>query len=253
MEKGVSIISASNYDEWAKVYDLIYGKYSEDLEFYKREAKKAGGPVLEVGCGTGRIYLGLLKEGIDAYGIDISEGMLNSLKKKATEENLVPKIYLADMRDFSLGMEFNLIIVPFRSFLYNLSTEDQLKSLSNFYRHLKPGGRLILNFFYPDLERMMSFGKESEDLLISDSGNYVLREKSYFVNEPDQIIQTDAVIFKGGELYWQGSFRLALIYKKEFELLLRIAGFSNWVVYGSFDYKPLTSFKQEMIWIVDKL
>ncbi len=153
---------------------------------------------------------------------------------------------------FKLKEKFDLILVPFRSFLHNMTADEQLKSLKNFHSHLMPGGRLILNFFYPDLERMMSYGKESEELLISDSGKYVLREKSYFVNEPDQIIETDAVIYKDGELYWQGVSRLALIYKKEFVLLLRMAGFKKWAVYGGFDYRPLTSYKQEMVWIAEK-
>ena len=224
-----------------------------DFDFYKKESKKASGKVLEVGCGTGRIYLGLLRECVDAYGIDISEKMLTILKKKAAEEHLVPKVYVADMRNFKLKEKFALIIVPFKSFLHNMTAEEQLNSLANFYKHLLPGGQLILNFFYPDLERMMSYGKESEELLVSDSGKYVLREKSYFVNEPDQIIETDAVIYKDGDLYWQGNSRLALIYKKEFELLLQITGFKKWAVYGGFDYRPLTSYKQEMVWIAKKI
>jgi len=223
----------------------------DDLDFYKKEAKKSDGKVLEVGCGTGRIYLGLLKEGVDAYGIDISEKMLAILKKKAAEQHLKPKVFVADMRRFNLDQKFNLIIVPFRAFLHNITTDEQLKSLKNFKKHLLPGGRLILNFFYPDLECMMSYGKESEELLVCDSGKYMLREKSYFVNEPNQIIEMDAVIYKDGELYWQGISRLALIYKKEFELLLKMAGFKKWSVYGGFDYRPLTSYKQEMVWVAE--
>jgi ubiquinone/menaquinone biosynthesis C-methylase UbiE len=240
------------YDEWAKVYDIMYGNYRDDFEFYLKEAKKSKGKVLEVGCGTGRIYLGLLKQGIDTYGIDISEERLCTLRKKAEDEKLVPKVFQGDMRNFRLDERFALIILPFRSFLVNLTSEDQLKTLKNLHRHLQPGGRLIMNFFYPDLERLMSFGKESEDIIVSDSGKYMLREKSSFVSEPDQVIETTAVLYKDGELYWRGVFQLALIYKKEFELLLRLANFKKWAVHGGFDYRPLTSFKQEMVWIAER-
>lgn len=235
------------------MYDIIYGGYKEDLEFYKREAKKASGKVLEVGCGTGRIYLELLKEGIDVYGIDISKCMLDELRAKAETLGLKPKVSLGDMRDFKLRDRFALIIVPFRSYLYNLTTDDQLKTLKNFKRHLQRGGRLILNFFYPDIERMMSFGKESEDLIVTDTGQYILREKSYFVDEINQIIETLAVVYKEGEVFWKGTYRFALIYKREFELLLRLAGFKKWEVYGGFDYRPLTSYKQEMVWIAENV
>jgi SAM-dependent methyltransferase len=242
----------SDYDSWALVYDIIYGGYKEDIEFYKKEAKKVDGKVLEVGCGTGRVYLELLKEGIDIYGIDISKRMLEELKRKAKAMSLIPKVRIGDMRNFKFKEKFSLIIVPFRTFLYNLTTEDQLKTLKNFKRNLKENGKVILNFFYPDIERMMSFGKESEELIVTDTGEYVVRERSYFVDEINQIIETSVVVYKQGELYWKGSYRFALIYKREFELLLRLAGFRKWEVYGGFDYKPLTSYKQEMVWIIEK-
>lgn len=230
----------------------MYGNYRDDFEFYLKEAKKSKGKVLEVGCGTGRIYLGLLKRGIDVYGIDISDEMLCALRKKAEEEKLYPNVFHGDMRSFKLKERFSLIIVPFRSFLVNLTSDEQLRTLKNLHRHLQPGGRLILSFFYPDLERLMSFGKESEDIIVSETGKYVLREKSSFVSEPDQIIESTAVLYKEGEFYWRGVLRLALIYKKEFELLLRLAKFEKWSVFGGFDYRPLASFKQEMVWIAEK-
>lgn len=244
-------MSSSN-DQWAKVYDMIYGNYRDDVAFYVGEAKKAKGKILEVACGTGRIYLELLKEGLDAVGIDISEEMISALKTKAEDMKLKPHVHVADMRSFRLDEKFDLIMVPFRSFLYNLTTEDQLNTLKNFRAHLAPGGRLVLNFFYPDIERMMSFGKESEDLVVMENGRYLLREKSFFVDEINQTIETVAALFKDNELFWKGSYRLAFIYKREFELLLRHAGFGKSSVYGGFDLRPLSSYKQEMVWIVKR-
>ncbi|MCS7098257.1 MAG: class I SAM-dependent methyltransferase [Candidatus Methanomethyliaceae archaeon] len=244
---------SSEYDAWARVYDIIYGGYKEDIEFYRNEAKKSKGKVLEIGCGTGRIYLELLKNGIDVYGIDISKKMLEELRKKARRMGLMPKVRLGDMRNFRFREKFSLIIVPFRSFLYNLTTEDQLKTLRNFKRHLIDNGRLILNFFYPDIERMMSMSKESEELIVTDMGKYVVREKSYFVDEINQIVETSLIVYKDGKLFWRGSYRFALIYKREFELLLRVAGFKKWSVYGGFNYEPLKSYKQEMVWIAENI
>lgn len=243
---------SSPYDQWAKVYDMIYGNYRDDVAFYLGEARKAEGKILEVACGTGRIYLELLKEGLDVVGIDISEEMIAALKAKAEEMGLKPKVHVADMRTFRLNDRFGLIIVPFRSFLYNLTTEDQLKTLKNFRSHLAPGGRLVLNFFYPDIERMMSFGKESEDMVVMENGRYLLREKSFFVDEVNQTIETVAALFKDNELFWKGSYRLAFIYKREFELLLKLAGFGRSSVFGGFDGRPLSSYKQEMVWAVER-
>jgi len=73
--------------------------------------------------------LELLKDGIDAYGIDISKNMLKVLRKKAKELGLKPKVKKADMRNFKFNDKFSLIIIPGRSFLYNLTIEDQIKTL----------------------------------------------------------------------------------------------------------------------------
>lgn len=96
------------FDGWAKVYDLIYGNYSDDIEFYRKEARKAKGKVLEIACGTGRVYLELLRDGIDIYGIDISKNMLKVLKTKAYTLELKPKVRNADMRTFRLNQKFDL-------------------------------------------------------------------------------------------------------------------------------------------------
>ncbi len=109
-------MNMQNFEKWAKVYDLIYGKYKNDINFYRKEVCKAKGKVLEIACGTGRIYLELLKDGVDAYGIDISKNMLEVLKKKARNLGLKPKVKKADTRNFKFNIKFSLIIIPFRSF-----------------------------------------------------------------------------------------------------------------------------------------
>lgn len=242
-----------NFDEWAKFYDLICGKFKADVEFYKKEAKKARGKVLEIACGTGRVYLELLKKGIDTYGIDISRNMLNVLRKKAKELGLKPKVYLADMRNFKLKHKFSLIIIPFRSFLHNLTIGDQLKALKNFKRHLLPKGKLILNFYFPNPEVILkTYGKEIKKLVKTKKEKFMWIKKSYFVDEPNQIVEFITKIIKGNKVVMKDKLRIAFIYKREFELLLKLAGFKKWKVYGGFNYQPLKSYKQEMVWVVEK-
>ena len=221
-----------------------------DTSFYLREAKKARGPVLEVGCGTGRVYLPLLAAGVDAYGIDISRGMLRVLEKKTASCGLSPRIKLADMRNFSLPRKFALIIVPFRAFLHNLTIQDQVSSLKCFRRHLAPGGKLVLNFFYP-----------SPDVIVNDYGHEVVRFKkgglvrkdfSVFSDETEQIVASSFWALKNGKKIGSYKVRIAFIYKREFELLLRLAGFSRWRVFGGFNKEKLVSSKQEMVWVIEK-
>lgn len=144
-----------------KFYDLTFGDKKDDIPFYIHQAKEAGGKVLEIACGSGRIYLELLNEGLDVYGIDASEKMLDALKRKAKVLKLQPRVKLADMRNFEIKHKFSLIIIPFRSFLYNLTINDQLSTLKSCRKHLNTNGKLALNFFYPDRDVITNtYGKE---------------------------------------------------------------------------------------------
>jgi ubiquinone/menaquinone biosynthesis C-methylase UbiE len=253
MLKQTNLMNMQNFEKWAKVYDLIYGKYKDDVDFYRKEARKAKGKVLEIACGTGRIYLELLKDGVDAYGIDISENMLKVLKKKAKDLGLKPKVKRADMRNFKFNTKFSLIIIPFRSFLHNLTIDDQIKTLKNIRNHLKPNGKLILNFFFPNPEVIVkTYGKEQKKTIKTKDKKYTLINKSYFIDEVNQIVEFINTLKEKDKTIWKDKFQLAFIYKREFELLLCFAGFKKWKVYGGFDYKPLKSYKQEMIWIIEK-
>ncbi len=242
-----------NYDRWAEVYDIIYGSYKRDIPFYVKEAGKAKGKVLELACGTGRIYLKMLEKGIDAYGIDISGGMLRALRKKARKKGLKPNLRKADMKSFRLGQKFSLIIVPFNSFLHNLTTAEQLRALKNIRRHLAPGGRLVMDFFLPSPDIIANkYGKELRESIRKDGATYTLVKKSCFADEPEQIVETMVMLKKGGRKIWKDTFTISLIYKKEFELLLSKAGFSRWKVYGGFRKQKLRSSKQQMVWVASR-
>jgi ubiquinone/menaquinone biosynthesis C-methylase UbiE len=71
-----------------RIYDVMHEKLVADTNFFVEEAVRIGGPVLEVACGTGRITIPFAKKGIEIVGLDISEGMLNEVKKKSDQENL---------------------------------------------------------------------------------------------------------------------------------------------------------------------
>jgi SAM-dependent methyltransferase len=241
----------AEFDKAAKIYDdSCPAEFLGDTSFYLREAKKARGKVLEVGCGTGRVYLPLLAAGIDAYGIDISRKMLGVLEKKAGSLEVSPKIKLADMRNFRLPHKFALIIVPYRAFLHNLTIQHQLDTLRCMRRHLSPGGKLIINFFYPSHEIITKdYGRE---IVRFRKGGLVRKDFSVFSDETMQIVHSRYWAIKNGKRVSSYDVKIAFIYRREFELLLRLAGFSKWQVYGGFKKEKLKSSKQEMVWVIEK-
>lgn len=242
------------FDTWAEFYDVDYeGQEIGDVEFYVDLARQADGPVLEVGCGTGRIFLQLLQAGVDAYGFDISEEMLDVLRQKAADVGMTPQVWQADMTDFTPEREYALIIVPFRTFLHNITLADQQAALRNFHRALGPEGRLALNFFVPSFDVICESYGEPERRTVTENGDeYVVTDVTAIEDEVAQIVKAERTVQHDGEVIREASFRLALISKPEFELLLETTGWSGWTGYGGFDREPLEDGAKEMVWIVER-
>ena len=242
-----------NLDDYAEFYDLIY-QDEGDMEFYVSEALKVDGKVLEIGCGTGRIYLELLDAGVDAYGIDISESMLDKLEEKAEDWDLDTKVSRANMQDFDLDEKFSLIIIPFRSFLHNLTIEDQLSTLEAIYEHLESDGKLILNFYSPELEVISeTYGEEHRREIEGNDGEKLVEVRhNELVDEVNWIVEFSTKILKDGEKLWESAARNKIVTRPEFELLLRQSDFSSWEVFGGFEKEELENSSQEMVWFVEK-
>lgn len=241
------------FDVWASVYDADYKDQTiGDLAFYLDLARAADGPVLEVGCGTGRVYLELLTAGVDATGIDVSAAMLNELRERAADRGLSPSVRQADMTDFDPDREYALVIVPFRTFLHNLTVADQQAALRNFRAALAPEGRLALNFFVPDFDVIcQQYGELQERVIEEGETTYTVREISEIEHTPDQIVRVTRRLVRDGEVLREGTFRLAFISKRDFTLLLETTGWSEWTVYGGFDREPLAPDSREMVWIAE--
>lgn len=243
------------FDATAEFYDAQYGAdQGGDREFYRELAVEADGPVLEVGCGTGRIYLDLLRAGVDADGIDVSEEMLAVLREKAAEEGLDPGVWRADVTDFEPPREYALAIVPFRAFLHLLTVEDQLAALSNLHDALEPGGRLALNVFVPNPDVVEQFyGKWQEESIEHEGEEYTLRTLTELTDPVEWIVREQRELYDpNGEQVFDVSYTLTWLPKREFELLARLSPFGEWTVYGGFKFDPLESVDQEQVWILER-
>lgn len=130
-----------------------------DLTFYESIAGQAGGPVLELACGTGRVALHLANAGSEVIGLDISEPMLTVAREKLAAREwrrLVPPTFAhGDMADFDLDREFGVVIVAFRSFQALLTPATQRSCLAAIGRHLRPGGLAVIDLFDPILDLLI--------------------------------------------------------------------------------------------------
>lgn len=218
------------FDVLAEFYDAVQrDRDLGDVDFYVGLARESGGPVLEVGCGTGRVYLELLEAGVDAHGIDVSRGMLDVLERKAAERGLTPRVRVADMRDFGAEQEYALVVVPFRTFLHNTTLSGQQAALRSFREALAPGGRLALNFFVPSFEVICAEYGVPETRTVERGGEeYEVTVVSELADEVAQVVEVTRSIERDGEAIGDASFRVALVSRREFELLLETTGWSDW-------------------------
>ena len=154
--------AARAYDAIAEFYDHDMGRNADgrDVIWYRDlcRAAVAGSaqPVLELGCGTGRIALALAAAGIAAFGIDVSVPMLQVLQRKAAAQQAVcpgaprPLVLAMDMARPALASRFAAVLCPFSAFTYLLEDHDRSTALAFVRRALAPHGRLAMDIFLPD-------------------------------------------------------------------------------------------------------
>jgi SAM-dependent methyltransferase len=236
-----------------------------DVEFYLDAARAHGDPILELGCGTGRVLVPLVRAGHRITGLDLSEAMLAraraKLEKEPREVQQRARILHGDMTNFDLGETFRLVIIPFRPFQHLLSVEAQVACLRRVHAHLVPGGRLVVDFFQTDPRRMYdpAFLEESERLpeaSLPDGRKVQLTDRVIAFHRAEQ--QNDVEMYfhvthPGGRAErLVHAFTVRYFFRYEVEHLLVRCGFRVVDVFGNFDRSPLTDDSLEMIFVAEK-
>ncbi len=237
----------------------------KDIDFYLAFARKQGDPILELGCGTGRVLLRLAEAGFRVVGLDLSKPMLARCRAKLRDERpevrkrvqLVP----GDMTRFDLRKRFRLVTIPFRPFQHLLELSQQVACLRCAHRHLAPRGKLIVDFFQTDARRMHDpvFQRESAphpEVTLPDGRKIKLTERFaafhrgeqrndvemfYHVTHPDG--RTERLVF---------AFTLRYFFRYEVEHLLARCGFRVVELFGNFDRSALRDDSPEMIFVAEK-
>ncbi|HKO03484.1 MAG TPA: class I SAM-dependent methyltransferase [Candidatus Acidoferrales bacterium] len=235
-----------------------------DIEFYVAEARTSGGPVLELGCGTGRVLLPTARAGVEITGLDASEKMLGHCRAKlaAEPEEVRRRVGLVrgDLAGFDLGRQFALITIPFRPFQHLLTVEEQLGCLRAVRRHLAPRGRLIFDLFHvnPASVHDPAWMKEK------DEGPATALPDGRMVRRTTRIAAFHrAAQINDVEFCWyithadgrreQTRWRVALRYYYRFEVehLLARAGLRVAALYGDYDRTPFGDESPDMIFVAE--
>lgn len=231
----------------AAVYDLWSADMTADVPFYVAEAVTTGGPVLEIGVGTGRVAAAVAQAGVDVVGIDISPSMLERARETLVTEEVEDRVTLveADMRDFSIDRSFPLAILPYRVFAHARTTDEQVATLAAIRDHLDPGGRIVLNVTVPHVADLSAWDglRHEGQFTLPHGGTAVLWRQADYEPGTQQLTFHFVVdhLGEGGEVTRRvhGSSTVRQTTPGEIDHALARAGFTVQERWGWFDRRPI--------------
>jgi len=235
----------------------------QDVAFYRNAARDFGDPILELGCGTGRITMALAEAGKRITGLDLSGRMLErAVKKRAAlrvEARERVHFVQGDMARFDLGEKFRLVIIPFRPFQHLLEVRQQMDCLECVRKHLAPGGRLILDVFQTDAERMHDPVHMREVPLTeyetADGRRVRISERVTAFHRAEQRNDVEMIFSikhrDGRQERLVFAWPLRYFFRYEVEHLLARCGFKVAALYGDFDRSPIRDDSPEMIFVTE--
>ena len=255
------------YDQYAFVADLydhvVPYRGRPDVPFFVDAARESGGPVLEVGCGTGRVLIPTARAGIEIVGLDASAPMLAICRARLREEPEAvqgrAQLVQADMRAFDLGRAFSLVTLPFRPFQHLTTVEEQLSCLGSIRRHLVDGGTLVLDIFNPSLDGLVDqlegeeFGSEPE-FTMPDGRRVTRRHRLVAHDRFAQTTRVELIYYvsfpDGHDERLVHAFSMRYLFRFEAEHLLARMGFDVQHLYAGYDRIPYGStYPGELIFV----
>ncbi len=246
-----------DFDFVADIYDA-YVAVGFDIGFFSKYAKEIKGKTLELMCGTGRVSIPLLNNGIDLTCLDYSQEMLRVLERKTIGLSNQPRIVCQDVCELKLDEEYELIYIPFNSFSEIVDRDKQKAALARIFDHLAQDALFICTLYNP------CYRIKTADGLLRILGRFPMEPEeslvvSYYNHYDDK---TEAV--KGMQFYEIYDSKNVLIDKRfldiHFSLLSRAAfekmalesGFAMRDVYGDYDCAPFSEESIYMNFVLEK-
>jgi len=240
-------------DVVARFYDAVYAQVRDgtDNAFYLARMAAAGGPVLEIGVGTGRLLRAALGRGVDAWGVDVSPAMVERCRAQLPAEAR-ERVRVADAVTMRLGRRFALVVAPFRVLSHVALVEDQLRLLDTVHEHLVPGGAFVFDLYVPNLELLLEGMPETCDF----DGEWApgRRLRRFVSSAPaDLARQTNHVRMafvwdeEGGERRDAWEFDMRFFFRFEVEHLVARSRLKLESIRGGFDGEPLAADSAELV------
>jgi len=209
--------------------------------FYTRLARQAGGPILELACGTGRLSIPLARAGYSVTGLDLSPAMLRRAARKAERDGVRVEFLAGDMRDFDLGRRFPLIVLSCNSLAHLLTPAEAKACLARIRQHLEPDGIFAFDVVNPDLAALAGAGEDSRRTAVPADGSASVQACGGY--DPVRQVRTLSWRLSAptrGEPVQTRPMRLRQFFPQEVPLILETCGLALTERFGDFDGRPLT-------------
>ncbi len=250
------------YDTIARFYDAENLEMTDDLPLYSGLAEIYGGPILDVGCGTGRVMLHLAQEGHQCIGVDTSPQMLELGRRKAEAMPEVARrvqFVEGDITTHQAADKYQMILLPYHTFMHFPNQEIQLHTLAQLTRNLADGGVMV--FDLPNAGE--AFGTQDDHAIALErtfvdpqTGHIVMQQS---VSTLDRVTQQLHITWIYDEIQADGMVRrtvaplvLRYVFFSEMKLLLRLNGLQCVEVYGDYDQQPFEDGSPRMILVTQK-
>ncbi|HYH13506.1 MAG TPA: class I SAM-dependent methyltransferase [Thermomicrobiales bacterium] len=243
------------YDPIAEMYDIEHRDFDDDIALMRNVASIVGDPIIEFGCGSGRILLQIAEDGYDVTGVDTSTEMLRLLEERARAiDGASVTAIQGDMRhELPLPPDtFGVGIFSLNGLMHLETQRDQIAALREAARVLDPRGQLVIDLFNPTPEYLaqLSSGAQLEGVWTTDRGE-IEKWSHRRLRPASQALDTrvwyDRVDQDGSLRRVHTSFTLRYIYAAELELMLAMAGFVEWQLYGTYDLDPYDDSSERLI------
>jgi len=239
------IMSQAFYSQ-ARLYDLMFPGGGPAIDFFRAEANRQGGRVLELGCGTGQKLIPLASDGHPCVGLDFSSEMLAEARRKAQERGVAVAWMQGDMRNFDLDGAFDFVFITANSLLHLIETEHLVSCLRSVRRHLAPGARFVFDVFNPSVQLLAEADgvrrvRESLSFTDPDRGD-VSVEVAEIYDAPAQVTRGTWYLSTDSEPdFVVAPLEIRSIFPQELPLLVSLGGLRLVERFGAWSGRPFAA------------
>ena len=232
-------------------YDDQYWWKKNDIEFWKKILERNDGvKILELGSGTGRLAIPLLKEGAEYSGIEISKEFCKHAKNKITDNGFIPDIISQDFRDFNINKKYDLVFIGFNTFLHILTDSDSALFFQSVKRHMHSNTLFYIDIFVPNPDFLYRGDKRIKNFEYIDSktNQIIYVDELCKYNKTTEIMKVKWIYYSENKAEEEYQFTMRMYYPDTMNRLITDAGLHINNLWGDYQFSEFNESSELQIY-----